>query len=337
MRKILFVFLALNCALASVVSCAKKSPTGPAAQDIPDPRQWYQLAGTARWTPRMSHASTVFGAQLWTLGGAQTNITPGPTYNDVWHSADGNDWTQATASAQWSPRYGHAAVAFAGKLWLLGGHTADHDTNDVWNSTDGADWQQVTPAAAWPGRSNFVALVFRDSLWVIGGNRLTGTVYGDVWRSGDGINWQQVTAAMPWAARCYHAGLVHADRMWILGGGANAKASIALDDVWSSADGSAWRQVAPHAPWGVRWGHSAVSYDGKIWLAAGDDSIHCGLDSITRQHDLWCSSDGAQWQLADTAAPWTGRWGQSAAVMGQSLYIMGGYSGAVNDEVWVWR
>lgn len=298
--------------------------------------QWMDLSGDGYWASRMEQAAIVFDNKIWVMGGNQTNYFSGPAYNDVWYYSNGSDWTQATPNAQWSTRFGHSVVAFNGKLWLFGGNTNSRDTNDVWNSTDGITWQLVTSAAQWSGRSNFAALSFDGKLWVLGGRQLPSTVYNDVWYSSDGVLWQKVPDAIPWPARCYHSSVVYDNKMWIMGGGANSKATSIMSDVWSSADGVNWQQPVEHAAWEARWGHRTVVYDNKMWLVGGDDSTHYGIDSTTRKNDMWYSTDGIDWDQACATSPWAGRWGHSVAVLGQKIYIMGGYSGTINNEVWSW-
>jgi hypothetical protein len=73
------------------------------------------------WYARKAHATTVFDNRLWILGGYTNNYYFDGELNDVWYSANGRDWVQATANAQWSPRdvsppprftesYGYSAV-----------------------------------------------------------------------------------------------------------------------------------------------------------------------------------------------------------------------------------
>jgi leucine-zipper-like transcriptional regulator 1 len=312
------------------------SPSDSSDQIFAVNGQWTDLSGGGYWTPRNEHAALVFDNKIWVMGGSQTNWFSGPAYNDVWYSGNGIDWSQATPNAQWSPRFGHSVVVFDGKLWLLGGYTNNHDINDVWNSTDGITWQLVTSAAQWSGRSDFAALTFNGKMWVLGGRQLPNTVYNDVWYSSDGAQWQKVTDAIPWPARCYHAAVVYDSKMWIMGGGANSKATSIMNDVWSSPDGVNWLQPAQHAAWEPRWGHRTVVYDNKMWLFGGDDSINFGLDSTTRKNDMWYSTDGVNWDQAFATSPCAGRWGHSVAVLGQKIYIMGGYSGTVNNQVWAW-
>ncbi len=105
----------------------------------PDGSSWTQATPHAGWHGRNSHTATVFDNRLWVLGGTYIEgVGPGShlvTLNDVWYSENGADWHQAP-DAPWAARSGHAALAFAGKLWVLGGTTIrNHDfelLNDVW-------------------------------------------------------------------------------------------------------------------------------------------------------------------------------------------------------------
>jgi len=58
-----------------------------------------------------------------------------PVWGDL-----GLDWSEVTGSANWSVRQGHSALAFNGKLWIIGGNGSGENgvRNDVWYSTDGA-------------------------------------------------------------------------------------------------------------------------------------------------------------------------------------------------------
>lgn len=54
-------------------------------------------------------------------------------YNDVWYSTDGENWTQASPpTAGWGVRFGHRAVVYDKKLWVIGGTGDNLETNDVW-------------------------------------------------------------------------------------------------------------------------------------------------------------------------------------------------------------
>jgi len=75
--------------------------------------------------------SLVYDNLMWILGGLSLE---GGVYdfNDVWSSSDGKNWFQATAAAPWGSRYGHGALVFDNKMWVLGGITETSWHEDVW-------------------------------------------------------------------------------------------------------------------------------------------------------------------------------------------------------------
>ncbi|MDP6446656.1 MAG: hypothetical protein QF805_22890, partial [Pirellulaceae bacterium] len=77
-----------------------------------DGAKWRQDAERAGWTPRIAAATVEFRGRMWILGGAE-NYYFGDREslkNDVWSSADGKTWQQATEHAGWSPRAYHQAA-----------------------------------------------------------------------------------------------------------------------------------------------------------------------------------------------------------------------------------
>jgi hypothetical protein len=104
---------------------------------------WERSTAAAPWSRRNGHAVVSAAGRLWLLGGwadrgvdAAGRVDEG-NVADVWWSADGAAWTPATARAPWLPRNGHAAVDFAGRLWVLGGwshYVGGTSVNDLWYS-----------------------------------------------------------------------------------------------------------------------------------------------------------------------------------------------------------
>ena len=168
----------------------------------------------------------------WLLGGGAPSLT-----NDVWSSANGTNWTLVTSNAAWSSRTSQRAVAFNGKMWMLGGTTSiAGPTNDVWSSPDGLNWTLATSAAPWGPRYAHMTAVFGGKLWVLGGTTGGTNWLNDVWSSPDGLSWTQVTNAAPWSPRYGIAAGVFNNRLWLTGG----QGSNFVNDVWYDAlDGPA--------------------------------------------------------------------------------------------------
>ena len=161
--------------------------------------------------------------------------------HDVWYSANGLDWTQATDAAPTPSSGGHASAVFDNKIWIVGGSYANpDDANDVWYSFDGVNWLNATDIGPWGGRIRHTCVSFEGKLWILGGDDYyeTAPYNGHVWNSVDGETWIQVEAVAPWGRRIEHASVVFDNKIWILGGGHFTNYGVAgnyipaTNDVW---------------------------------------------------------------------------------------------------------
>ena len=209
-----------------------------------DGRDWQQVTEAAEWSARLAGGLVVFKNRMWMIGGTE-NYYFGNNQslkNDVWSSADGKYWTQATADAGWSPRAYHQTVVLNDRIYLLGGGNyvpAYHAKNDVWCTTDGVHWEQLTEAAPWHPRLWFSSVVYRDRIWVLGGwSNNPFRNWGDVWYSSDGRNWTHMKSPVIWKARHEHSAFVFGDQIWVAGGHAQPLSS----EVWSLSVPEDWFQ-----------------------------------------------------------------------------------------------
>ena len=115
------------------------------------------------FTKRCGPGINIAQGKLWIVGGGACNYSA--TYNDLWYSSDGMNWTQvqnagAVKSAEWSPRMWPCMTTdSAGVMWLAGGYGVsnwdqtkqrivtgyEYNLADVWYSRDGASWKQLKP------------------------------------------------------------------------------------------------------------------------------------------------------------------------------------------------
>lgn len=153
--------------------------------------EWAASSPRPEQSGRSEHTSVVFDDKIWLIGGYQGDqFTDGVQFiPDVWYSADGVLWTQATESAPWAERTQHTSVAYDGKIWILGRRSvpclcALGRRSDVWFSSDGANWTEATPKAGWSPRGEHTSVVFDEKIWVLGGQSRTGEYWNDVWYSG---------------------------------------------------------------------------------------------------------------------------------------------------------
>jgi hypothetical protein len=200
-----------------------------------DGAAWKQVTAKAGWSPRIAAAVVEFKGRMWMLGGVEDYYfgDRNSLKNDVWSSADGREWTLATANAGWAPRGYHQAVVHDGKIWVFGGgnYVPEYQAfNDVWSSPDGVNWTQVTAAAPWSPRLWFSAVTYRGRMWVLGGwSKVPEQNWGDVWFSRDGKDWTRLTAKTMWKERHEISAFVMKDRIWIAGGHAKPLSN----EVWS--------------------------------------------------------------------------------------------------------
>jgi hypothetical protein len=155
-----------------------------------DGKEWTCATEHAPYGDRSASAVTVFDGKLWVMGGNTTQANTPPekqyaqftTYNDVWCSSDGAQWTCVVKKAPWTPRMWFVAQVYADRLWIIGGFDNVNGANlgDVWSTKNGTDWRQFTSAPTFAPRHEPTCYAYDDSLWVIAGN--TWPVVNDVWR-----------------------------------------------------------------------------------------------------------------------------------------------------------
>jgi hypothetical protein len=188
------------------------------------------------------------------------------------------------------------------------------------------DWVLETPAAAWQPRDSQGEVVFNDRLWLMGGwFNSNEAPPRDVWSSHDGRTWQRVTESAPWIHSDLAMTTTFHDRMWLMGGWYNGRlpGHSASNQVWSSMDGSQWRQETAAADWSPRIAAGLVEFKGRLWLLGGTENYYFG-DEKSLKNDVWSSADGKQWRLETAEAPWSPRAYHQVVVLNDTLYLMGG-------------
>ena len=235
-------------------------------------------------------------------------------------------WQQQTASAHWTARSNHSAVAYNDKIWVFGGSDGSND-NEVWSSEDGITWQQATiNGSHWSERRSHTSLVFNNKIWLLGG-QTNSERQNDVWSSSDGSTWIQVVADADWTGRHSHNSLVFDNKMWVMAG---FDGSI-QNDVWSSADGITWTENTAannSSTFSTRYTAQAVTYNGKMWLLGG-------RNATSRLNDVWSSSDGINWTQVTNSASWSVRSEFKAVVFDNKIWVMGGYNGSSRlNDIW---
>jgi peptidoglycan hydrolase-like protein with peptidoglycan-binding domain len=292
---------------------------------------WSQPTAHANWETRDGHVALTFNNKMWIMGGypgyPDGDCGNGPTNNcnDVWSSTDGITWTEATAHADWSPRWASAGTVFDGKMWIMGGCADDNcDANDVWSSTDGITWTEVTAAADWPARESFSVVTLGSKMYVVGGC-CNADDYTDVWSSTDGATWTLETNAAEFGPR-YDPEVVALNGKLYMIGGYDDNGGVDTNDVWSSTDGATWTQITADAGWSPRESFSSAILNGQIWVLGGYNDP----DSA----DAWSSSDGITWTEVSANPGWENRGYSTALGFNNSLWVLGGSGNDDLNDVW---
>lgn len=191
--------------------------------------RWARVGSTVpTWAERYGRGYAAFKDAMWVMGGTWYS-----TYNDVWRSADGVEWSRVVEEAPWSPRSNFGMVAtHDSRLWVLGGArfpaSDDHSFRDVWSTGDGLHWDLETEQAPWPGRLWGESITYRERLWVMGGFRAPWQNLNDVWYSRDGRVWCRLQTETIWSERHAPGVVVHQGGLWVLGG----NSWPLVNDVW---------------------------------------------------------------------------------------------------------
>lgn len=252
------------------------------------------------------------------------------------------DWKLITQDAGWQARDSSGELVYRNQLWIFGGWFNSYEAppRDVWSSANGAAWKQVTKSAPWLHSDLPMTTTFNDRMWLMGGwynGRLPGhSATSAVWSSTDGRTWDQVTDRAGWSPRLAASLVVFKDRMWILGGIENyyfGDRDSLTNDVWSTANGRDWEQVAANTPWDPRAYHQAVVFNDRMYVFGGGNYV----PEYEAHNDVWSSADGVTWQEETSAAPWHARLWFSAVTYRGHMWVIGGWSNnpAKNwNDVW---
>lgn len=240
-----------------------------------DDGEIWHLMGHAPWEGRHTAGHVVHDNRMWIIGGDKNR---GYYQNDVWSSADGIHWDFITDTPPWAERATLMALAFKGRIWVLGGQqvfsgmATNIAHNDVYSSVDGKIWKLENSHSAWSPRGLILgSVVHRGRMWVIGGGQYDARTYlDDVWSSADGVQWDRVLEHAPWAPRHYHSITAFDDKIWVVAGSTQAHPE-GTNDVWYSSDGVKWTQLKD-IPWPARHATAVFVKGNTMWVAAGSST-----------------------------------------------------------------
>jgi hypothetical protein len=254
----------------------------------------FTLAGPP-WAKRTSQQSVIFHDSMFVLGAGIDSA--GNPHGDIWSTADGINWSLATAGAG-VLRLDHRCVVFQDNIYMLAGRQpAGTVLNDVLSSPDGTNWTQVTANASWSARQSFGLVVLGNNMILFGGDDGAGGYKNDVWSTPDGVNWTQISTAAAWSARTGFAYAVFNGKIYLMGG---TDAGL-KNDVWSTPDGINWTQTTAAAFASARYRMGATVYNNKIWVIGG---VTAGATQVA---DVYSSVNGITFSLVTSMPGFSAR------------------------------
>ena len=185
-------------------------------------------------------------------------------------------------------------------------------------------WQQLAPPGSgthqheWkPGTYPSAIVPIKSGngeLWMIGKKR--------AWSSQDGIKWQAFDKH-DWGERISTSAIFFKGT-FLVSGGMDYATNRFLNDIWTSTDGTTWKEGVQDAEWSPRKGHGLVEFQNKLWLFGGETSVdeHKAPDEFI--NDIWTSEDGKRWIRVLEKAPWPVRGNPRVIVYDDKLWLIGG-------------
>jgi hypothetical protein len=235
------------------------------------------------------------------------------TASSVWVSTDnGISWAFSGSLPIPFPGRGNRAVTYNGAMYLVGPSTFFplFGSNGVIKSTDGITWTII---------ADYPSIVLNTDALLVHNNLLFSLNQANISSSSDGITWTLVNAAPSWAAasRINIAAWSLNGNLYV-GGGFNTTASTPYNDVWKSTDnGVTWTQITAGAAWAARHRSAFWVYNNKLWILGGATT----LSSFTALDNLYSSSDGITWTLANSAVIGFGGSWYAFTVHNSTLYV----------------
>ena len=165
---------------------------------------------------------------------------------------------------------------------------------------------------------------YNNNVYAVGSNNLYRLNGAGANAYSIGAGWTNTSNA-GWSARRQATSFVFQNKIFVMGGYDGVSH---YSDIWASADGITWSQLASVAPWGKRVGMKAVIFNNQIYVMGG-------ANAGVFYNDVWVSSDGVEWNLLTSAASWSARTSFGLLAFNNGMFVIGGALLAGNsDEVW---
>jgi len=226
----------------------------------------------------------------------------------------GNPWVTLTPFS--GGRHSPAAATIGTKIYLTGGFGALSASLDEYDSESGL-WESKTPLLN--GRRGHTAHTINNDIFVVGGE--SSSVLSSTERyNASTDSWTEVEPMN--TARSSHAGCVYDGNIFVFGGHTNVTHSSSTNttEMYDSLN-STWEYKTPMPS--NNWGASCAVAADKIYVFGGANNSNGYLvyDPILDNWELGGSLSSPK------------RYGFVAEVVGETIYLIGGYTGESTNWV----
>lgn len=271
-------------------------------------------------------------------------------------------WASANTGAAYSSRFGHAAVAYNGFVYVLGGCTSDYNgiitgncfalDNSIYRATVQGDgklgaWSAVTPATSFSARFSHSSAIYNGFMYVLGGctavngsnncSAITNDVsYAKINSDGSINNWASTntftTARTNLVANAYNGymyivnGCTISDNARCVNGSGTVINDVQYAQIYANGTLGPWNTTSTLAA--GRAAHGSILSDGYIFTVGGCTSSTCtGANILGSTQSAKIDSPGTINSFKTNPNNITvsgGSFGAATAIYGGYMYLLGG-------------
>jgi len=290
-------------------------------------------------TARTLAASVAYNGYLYVMGG--TNITNLAFYADTQYApinANGTlgAWTATTSFA--GGRYGMKGLAYNGYLYMSGGYTSlfanAADVQFARINANGSVGNWTTTTSLPTARMGHASLAYNGYMYTVGGKTMGGIYYSDVQYArfnGNGSigAWTATTSITSTTANFGSA--IYNGFIYVLGGsGAAGSTTSNVNYARINANGSVGNWTNTTSLTSARYGFNTTVSNGYMYVLGGTDAPST-LVGYTQYAIINANGSLGAWVTTNSYA--TARTDQSAVMHNGYMYVLGGNTGTVQNDV----
>lgn len=315
-----------------VIGGRSNTPLGDAWSSS-DGKTWDRMCSLCPFGARYGLSAIEFKGVLWVIGGIQENENYSEFGTaDVWSSTDGKKWKRVVDIAPFGVLSSQSLIIHDNALWLFATSWGYEYYNSVWRSTDGINWEKIADVLPFSPKKDSSFFSWKEKLWIVGGKDKDFVYLDEIWYSKDGIKWEKNDSSNL-TARSNSATVVTEDKVFLISG-YNTQYDQYVQEIISTDDGKNWTSNLIPQSFSPRFSHTVTRFKDRFWIIGG--RTHYSSNGNVSLDNIYSSSDGANWELALSEAPFGYRLQHGVTVFKDKLWLVGGFwsTDKYSGDVW---